>query len=188
MRSFIPFFLLLITTTSIRAQIFVNSNHSDSSISNAAFTIDCSGNVNITGMLTEVSDYDLKTDFQPFTHALYKIDKISVYYFKWNDAEARGDQWEMGVIAQEVEVVAPELVTKDENGILSVSYSKMSAMLLAAMKEQQQIIINMQGNLVQVHSFNEELKDEIALSRKREINFEDRLKSLENASGIASKK
>jgi len=47
---------------------------------------------------------------------------------------------QLGFIAQEVEAVYPEMVNTDENGFKSVDYSKMTVVLLEAVKEQQQLI------------------------------------------------
>ncbi len=114
-----------------------NSNSPSHAASTTIFEMDSSGNLNIDGTLTENSDRRLKKDFEPLTGALDRVAQIQAYYYCWIDADRRGDQRELGVIAQEVRAVAPELVSEDQEGILSVSYSKMSALILAAIKEQQ---------------------------------------------------
>ena len=43
----------------------------------------------------------------------------------------------MGVIAQEVQAVLPEIVSIDREGILSVDYGKLSALLIEVNQEQQ---------------------------------------------------
>jgi hypothetical protein len=43
----------------------------------------------------------------------------------------------MGVIAQEVEQIIPEVVYTDENGMKSVAYGNMVGLLIEAAKEQQ---------------------------------------------------
>jgi len=47
---------------------------------------------------------------------------------------------EIGFVGQEVEGVCPELVSTDADGFKSVSYSRITAVLVEAIKEQQQII------------------------------------------------
>jgi hypothetical protein len=54
---------------------------------------------------------------------------------------------EMGVIAQEVEAVVPELVFTDENGLKSVAYANTVALLIEAIKEQQQQINELKGRI-----------------------------------------
>jgi hypothetical protein len=46
----------------------------------------------------------------------------------------------VGVIAQEVEEVLPEVVHTDENDMKSVSYGRIVGLLIEAIKEQQEII------------------------------------------------
>ena len=43
----------------------------------------------------------------------------------------------LGLIAQEVEKIMPELVHTDENGYKSIAYDKLTVLLIEAMKEQQ---------------------------------------------------
>lgn len=92
-----------------------------------------SGQVNFTGYITVSSDKRLKSDIVKIEDALTKVEAINGYtYVK----EGRTDR-EMGVIAQEVLEVAPELVSEnEEDGMLSVSYQNMVALLIEAIKEQ----------------------------------------------------
>ena len=92
-----------------------------------------SGQVNFTGYITIASDERLKKDIVKIDNALTKVNALNGYtYLKEGRAER-----EMGVIAQEVIKVAPELVSENENdGMLSVSYQNMVALLIEAVKEQ----------------------------------------------------
>lgn len=92
-----------------------------------------SGQVNFTGYITVSSDERLKKDIVKIDNALTKVQSLNGYtYLK----EGRTDR-EMGVIAQEVLKVAPELVSENEDdGMLSVSYPNMVALLIEAVKEQ----------------------------------------------------
>lgn len=47
---------------------------------------------------------------------------------------------EIGLVAQQVEKIFPELVREDGNGYKSVSYEKLTVVLLKALQEQQQMI------------------------------------------------
>jgi len=92
-----------------------------------------SGQVTFTGYITVSSDERLKKDIVKIDDALTKVEALNGYtYIK----EGRPDR-EMGVIAQEVIKVAPELVSENEDdGMLSVSYPNMVALLIEAVKEQ----------------------------------------------------
>ena len=50
----------------------------------------------------------------------------------------------MGLIAQEVQAVLPELVSEDGEGYLSVNYANLVAVLVEANKEQQKLIEDLQ--------------------------------------------
>ena len=58
---------------------------------------------------------------------------VSTIYIRGHFEEGR----QIGLIAQEVEAVFPELVKTDSQGYKAVSYEKLTAVLVEAMKEQQ---------------------------------------------------
>ncbi len=98
----------------------------------------------ITGTLASSSDIRLKKDITAFTGALEKIGKIRAveYYWDLDDHSnlVSDPSLQLGVIAQELQPVLPELVKKGPDGYLSVDYIKMTVVLLEAIKEQQKII------------------------------------------------
>jgi hypothetical protein len=106
-------------------------------------TIDNSGNGVFAGTVTSNSDATLKTNVSTITSALDKVVALRGVMFDRISTGAR----EMGVIAQEVEQVVPELVFTDENGIKSVAYANTVALLIEAIKEQQQQINELKGRL-----------------------------------------
>ncbi|MCF8276789.1 MAG: tail fiber domain-containing protein [Flavobacteriales bacterium] len=111
--------------------------------------IDGSGNTTITGKfnsngIEETSDLRFKTNITDLSSSLEKITQLRGVTYNWKVAEfperAFNDRTEIGVIAQEVEKIFPELVSTDVNGYKSVQYSHMVPVLLEAIKEQQSII------------------------------------------------
>ena len=100
------------------------------------FVVDASGNVTSAGDTTAAnfissSDRRLKKDIRTISSPLFKVQNLrGVSYIK-NDKE------EVGVIAQEVETVMPEVVHTGEDGYKSVAYGNMVGLLIEAMKEQQ---------------------------------------------------
>ena len=90
------------------------------------------------------SDMRYKRDISPLTNALSHIQRLNGVYYYW-DIEKHpdkrfSDQRQIGIIAQELEKVYPELVHTDNDGYKTVDYSRLSPILLEAIKEQQQII------------------------------------------------
>jgi len=102
-----------------------------------AFTLLKNGNLTIAGTLTENSDARLKKDVAPLTGVLRRVAGIRGVTYRMQD-ESRGPAGpQIGLLAQEVREVFPELVQEDSEGTLSVAYGKFSAVLLEAVKEQQ---------------------------------------------------
>jgi len=97
-------------------------------------------NITVNGILTAPSDIRLKTKIETLTNVLAKLEQVRgvSYEFKDQQKYAKGPQ--VGVIAQELQKVFPELVRTDANGSLSVNYSQLTGVLIQAVKEQQQEI------------------------------------------------
>jgi hypothetical protein len=95
-------------------------------------SITSAGNMTIPGTLTINSDARLKENLTPLTGALDKVNSLTGYNYNRIGSETL----EMGVVAQEVQQVAPELVLEDSEGTLSVAYQNMVALLIEAVKEQ----------------------------------------------------
>lgn len=72
---------------------------------------------------------------------IYKIKSLTSYTFTWNDKhEQFKGKVDIGVVAQEVEKVLPEIVGTRDNGYKAVKYEKIVALLIEAVKEQQKQI------------------------------------------------
>ena len=75
-----------------------------------------------------------------------------VYY---NRTDFNTEVTKVGVIAQEVEAVLPELILENEDdGLKSVAYSELTAVLINAIKEQQQIIEDLKTRVKQLEINN----------------------------------
>ncbi len=97
------------------------------------FDLESTGALTIAGSLTEGSDRRIKTDIVTISDALTKVNNLrGVEYTRIESGEK-----EIGVIAQEVETVFPELVRTgdDEDKTLSVKYGHLTAALIEAVKE-----------------------------------------------------
>ena len=83
------------------------------------------------------SDRRLKENIKPLTASLAKISQLQGVAFDWKEDGGKG----IGLIAQDVERVFPELVSTNENsGFKAVEYGNLVAPLIEALKEQQQEI------------------------------------------------
>jgi hypothetical protein len=68
--------------------------------------------------------------------ALAALRRVRGVSWEWKEGNPIGREgFDMGVIAQEVEQVFPELVQRDERGLRSVNYPGLVAVLIEAVKE-----------------------------------------------------
>ena len=103
------------------------------------------GNQIITGSITATSDVtafstsdkQLKDNITLIPNSLEKITKIGGYTFNWNNKQDIYEvgSHDIGVIAQELENILPEVVTTRDNGYKAVKYEKIIPLLIEAIKE-----------------------------------------------------
>jgi len=87
------------------------------------------------------SDKRYKDNLQAITNPIDKVKSLTGYTFTWNDKhEQFNGNNDIGVVAQEVEKVFPEIVDTRDNGYKAVKYEKMVAVLIEAVKDQQKQI------------------------------------------------
>jgi hypothetical protein len=100
----------------------------------------------IANSIAGSSDIRFKKNIKTIENALDKVNALRGVYFNWDQkafpSKEFSDKTEIGFIAQEVEKVLPEVVTKDQTteGYRSVKYDKVVALLVEAIKEQQKQI------------------------------------------------
>jgi hypothetical protein len=117
--------------------LFVVGNGSFADRSDA-LVVDQSGNLTISGTLTENSDRRLKTKIQPLgSGVLAPLSEIEPVRFQFKDERTHPSGPHIGLIAQQVQAQFPALVSEGASGHLSVSYSKLTAVLLKGLQEQQ---------------------------------------------------
>jgi hypothetical protein len=116
--------------------------------------LDVNGNVRASAFLYS-SDRNLKTDISNIENALNKIISLQGVNFKWKDSGKAS----LGLIAQDVEKVFPELVTTDKNtGLKSLEYGNLTAALIEAVKQQQTEIKNQQTEIENLKTEIDKLK------------------------------
>ncbi|MAB57684.1 MAG: hypothetical protein CL524_09080 [Aequorivita sp.] len=118
------------------ADALVIDNIEESTAVSIGPTIAVTGAITATGDITSTSDVRLKSDVKTIEKATDKIDKLrGVTFFK-------DGKKSIGVVAQEVEKVIPEVVYTDQSKdkIKNVAYGNMVGLLIEGMKEQQKEI------------------------------------------------
>ena len=133
-------------TVTFRGSVIINSNLSVGSATTFSGSSTFSGlttinnqltvnNVSCSGIITAAnfnssSDINLKKDISSLENALDKVCKLSGVEFSWKST----DEKSIGVIAQDVEKILPELVNSDDQ-YKSVNYNGLIGVLIEAVKE-----------------------------------------------------
>jgi len=97
-----------------------------------------------------LSDSTFKTNISPITDALSKVLQLNGKYFNWNLAthpELKDTTRQMGLIAQQVLPVVPEVIKENMLGNYSLDYEWLVALLIEATKEQQAQITTMTNEI-----------------------------------------
>ncbi len=136
------------------------SGHVGIGTTTPAFDLQVTGDVDITGELTAVSDVNLKKDIQGLQDGLDKINALNPVSYRFRTQEfpemklAEGQK--LGLIAQEVEKVLPNLVVDagtasnihgDEIGIKSLNYMEMIPVLIKAVQELSKEVENLKSTV-----------------------------------------
>jgi hypothetical protein len=127
-----------------------------------AYMLDVAGSVHATSFPTS-SDMRFKEDVTPIDNALDKILSLTGIYFKWNHLHREvlkrdnTKDRQVGLIAQQVREVLPEVVSEwadqGSDEYLAVDYNRLVAVLIQAVKEQQE----------EFRNENEKLRERIAI-------------------------
>ncbi|MBF0619811.1 MAG: tail fiber domain-containing protein [Candidatus Omnitrophica bacterium] len=108
------------------------------------FKLVVNGSVQASAFYYSSSDERLKTKITPIPDALAKVRAMNGVYFNWKKTPQDRN---VGVIAQNIETVLPEVVSTDKNGFKSVQYSNLVAVLIEAVKEQDKKITELEKKL-----------------------------------------
>ena len=132
------------TASNAKSDAFKVMFNGDATVSN---DLTVSGDVNIT------SDARLKTNIVSLGSTLSKLLQIDGKSY-----EMKGKQ-KIGVLAQEIKEVFPELVSEDDNEMLAVNYQGLVPVLINALKEQESKIIDQQTQIDELKELVNKLID-----------------------------
>jgi hypothetical protein len=140
-------------TISIGQAVATSSNVQFNSLGIGMAASATAGRIDATNDIVAYSSSDIrfKENIKPIENALEKISKISGNTYDWkaeNKIEHGYEGNDVGVIAQEIEEVLPQLVQTRDNGYKAVKYDKLVALLIEGIKEQQ----------TQIHSLTIEIE------------------------------
>jgi len=109
--------------------------------------------------IEELSDERWKKNITPISNALEKIGQINGVYYDWRKDEfpdqGFDDKRQAGFIAQDMEMIFPEVVNTDDMGFKSVMYGHVVPLLVEAIKDlenqlnEKSVLINSQSKEIQ---------------------------------------
>jgi hypothetical protein len=132
------------TTNATRFPIFVSAATGNlTPTTDDGYTYNPSTGTLTAVILTASSDARLKENVRPIIGALTLVQQLEGVLFNRIGQTAE----EIGVIAQQVEKIVPQLVHTDDKGMKSVAYANAVALLIEAVKDQQIQIEELKGRL-----------------------------------------
>ncbi|MCF2494740.1 tail fiber domain-containing protein [Dyadobacter chenhuakuii] len=120
------------------------------------FWVNTQGNGYLNGNLIQTSDRRLKINITAFENSLHKINKLQGYHYNWKE-QAKDQNLQTGLIAQEVEEYFPELVSTNKSGYKSVNYIGLIPHLIESTKELQTKIQQLEKQTVKIAALEMEL-------------------------------
>jgi hypothetical protein len=108
-------------------------------------------NMTVNGTITQNSDARVKENIVEIGDCISKVQAMKGVYYNRTDFNTEATK--VGVIAQDVEAVLPELIIESpEDGLKSVAYSELTAVLINAIKEQQEIIEDLKTRITKLEN------------------------------------
>ena len=101
------------------------------------------GNITISGDFISTSDVSIKENVKPILNPIEKVKELSGYTFNRIGHNKRS----VGLMAQDVEKVLPEAVSENGDGVKSLAYGNLVALLVETVKEQQKQIDELREKL-----------------------------------------
>lgn len=150
--------------------LYVYGNVGIGIIDPGIYKLNVAGDIHSSGTISAseqslFSDIRLKTNIDTISNALQKVESLRGVTYNWNIDKfpernfLEGKQ--IGLIAQDVEKVLPELVHTDTDGYKSLSYDKLTAVLIEAVKQQQKIIDSQNAKIDALQAEVLEIKESI---------------------------
>lgn len=123
----------------------IGSSNVGIGMTNPAYSLDVIGTIRASGDIFAYSDRKLKINVMPITNALNTIDILHGVTYNRIDLNGRKG---LGLIAQEVNEVLPEVVNYEEKAdVMSVAYGNLVGLLIEGIKELRIIVRNQENRI-----------------------------------------
>jgi len=147
------------TSFSTSNTAFVIGNGADSSNKSDAFKVMFNGDTTVSNDLTVSGDVVISSDARLKSNIVSLGSTLSkLLQIDGKSYEMKGKQ-KIGVLAQEIKEVFPELVSEDDNEMLAVNYQGLVPVLINALKEQESKIIDHQTQIDELKELVNKLID-----------------------------
>lgn len=162
-------------TSAICSQVYDDGVNVGIGTSSPTYKLHVMGRLKTNGV-NETSDARLKTNIENIEDALATIQKLQGVTYQWDlekfPDKGLDDKEQMGLIAQDLRKVLPELVDEDDQGYLSIRYTQLIGLLIEAVKEQQIIIDSQQSTMVEMDANRTSMQEEMKLLNQRLLTIE----------------
>ena len=149
------------TSFSTSNTAFVIGNGADSSNKSDAFKVMFNGDATVSNDLTVSGDVVVSSDARLKSNIVSLGSTLSrLLLIDGKSYEMKGKQ-KIGVLAQDIKEVFPELVTEDDNEMLAVNYQGLVPVLINALKEQDGKMKEQDGKMKEQESKFEKQQAEI---------------------------
>lgn len=86
------------------------------------------------------SDSTAKEEIEPLDSQIENLKKLKAVSYKWKNKEEKGSKKSLGLLAQDLEKIYPEMVFHGDSGELGIYYTELIPVLLQVTQEQQTLI------------------------------------------------
>ncbi len=142
------------------------------------------GSLHVDGAFSHSSDRRFKKNLNPLSpeQSLNLLNKMKPYSFEWKDKSNEVGQ-QMGFIAQDIKSVSPELVSEDQNGLLSLKYFQIIPLLVSGFQAFQKSVkanfLTVKKDIELTHQLVKSFKDSLITMKELIKSFSKKLNKLD---------
>jgi len=140
----------------------LGANHENGSADNDdTFYVGCQNGIYVLGRIVAIGDIEsegdilafassderLKDNVVPIDRCLDRILSLDAVEFDWNELQQTYSGHDIGLIAQQVKDIAPEIVQERKDGYLAMKYEKLIPLLVGATQEQDRQIKELESKV-----------------------------------------